>query len=269
MKWPRLGRQVCFLMGHMTSEATAEVFEELGVTGPSASTCDRLPKVVSKAWEAQRDLFESTLRTKETVPTEATVVAVSLDGVMVPDKMAQREAKLERERAAEQGLAKKQCGPAGYREVGCGTVTLYAPGERGQDEEASKPQRLGTIRYGREPECKKVTLTKQLDAELDSILAVRPDLQLVALADGAEENWRYYDGPKWDNAPRRPEQGLLALRSELGLFANLRPARIIPGLEHLSPLKPEIATGADVLVVRELIGGLYFGEKSLVWDSWR
>ena len=74
-------------------------------------------------------------------------------------------------------------------------------------------------------------------------------------------------GPKWDNAPRRPEQGLLALRSELGLFANLRPARVIPGLEHLSPLKPEIATGADVLVVRELIGGLYFGEKSLSDDD--
>jgi len=70
-------------------------------------------------------------------------------------------------------------------------------------------------------------------------------------------------GPKWDGAKVRPEQGLLALRSAMGLFANLRPARIVPGLEHLSPLKAEIAAGADVLVVRELIGGLYFGEKSL------
>ena len=73
-------------------------------------------------------------------------------------------------------------------------------------------------------------------------------------------------GPKWDSAKVRPEQGLLALRSALGLFANLRPARIVPGLEHLSPLKPEVATGADVLVVRELIGGLYFGEKTLTDD---
>ncbi|MDP9163789.1 MAG: 3-isopropylmalate dehydrogenase [Pseudomonadota bacterium] len=73
-------------------------------------------------------------------------------------------------------------------------------------------------------------------------------------------------GPKWDGAKVRPEQGLLALRSALGLFANLRPARIVPGLEHLSPLKPEIASGADVLVVRELIGGLYFGEKTLADD---
>ena len=73
-------------------------------------------------------------------------------------------------------------------------------------------------------------------------------------------------GPRWDSAKVRPEQGLLGLRSALGLFANLRPARVIAGLEHLSPLKPEIATGADVLVVRELIGGLYFGEKTLDED---
>ena len=74
-------------------------------------------------------------------------------------------------------------------------------------------------------------------------------------------------GPKWDAAKERPERGLLALRTELGLFANLRPARIIPGLEHYSPLKPEIATGADVLVVRELTGGIYFGEKTLSDDA--
>ena len=68
-------------------------------------------------------------------------------------------------------------------------------------------------------------------------------------------------GPKWDMAPERPEQGLLALRAELGLFANLRPAHVVRGLEHLSPLRPEVVTGADALVVRELIGGIYFGEK--------
>ncbi len=68
-------------------------------------------------------------------------------------------------------------------------------------------------------------------------------------------------GPKWDAAAERPEAGLLALRKALGLFANLRPARVIPGLEELSPLRASIAAGADVLVVRELTGGLYFGEK--------
>ena len=73
-------------------------------------------------------------------------------------------------------------------------------------------------------------------------------------------------GPKWDGAAERPEAGLLAIRKALGLFANLRPARVVRRLEFLSPLKPDIAAGADVLVVRELTGGLYFGEKTLEAD---
>ena len=73
-------------------------------------------------------------------------------------------------------------------------------------------------------------------------------------------------GPKWDDASERPEIGLLSLRKELGLFANLRPARIFPGLEALSPLRSDIAAGADVLVVRELTGGLYFGAKTMERD---
>ena len=68
-------------------------------------------------------------------------------------------------------------------------------------------------------------------------------------------------GPQWDACEQRPEAGLLQLRAKLGLFANLRPSRVLRGLEHLSPLKKHICTGADVLVVRELTGGAYFGEK--------
>ena len=69
--------------------------------------------------------------------------------------------------------------------------------------------------------------------------------------------------PECDDLPRehRPEQAILGLRSELGLFANLRPAAGYPGLEDLSSLKPEIARGIDLLVVRELNGDVYFGAK--------
>lgn len=70
-------------------------------------------------------------------------------------------------------------------------------------------------------------------------------------------------GPKWSdpNMTVRPEQGLLAIRKELGLFANLRPVRVHPKLAAASPLKPEYLEGVDVMVVRELTGGSYFGEK--------
>ncbi|NNU16870.1 3-isopropylmalate dehydrogenase [Parvularcula sp. ZS-1/3] len=72
-------------------------------------------------------------------------------------------------------------------------------------------------------------------------------------------------GPQYDAAARagapRPEQGLLALRQEMGLFANLRPSRLFPTLEGASPLREKIVRGTDILVVRELTGGLYFGDR--------
>ena len=69
-------------------------------------------------------------------------------------------------------------------------------------------------------------------------------------------------GPKWDNpsAAVRPEQGLLALRKGLGVYANLRPVKVHPRLVNASPLKPEKLVGVDLVVVRELTGGLYFGK---------
>ncbi|OYX04798.1 MAG: 3-isopropylmalate dehydrogenase [Thiotrichales bacterium 32-46-8] len=68
-------------------------------------------------------------------------------------------------------------------------------------------------------------------------------------------------GPKWDAMPmaNRPEKGLLALRKGMNLFANLRPAILYPQLTHASTLKPEVVSGLDLLIVRELTGGIYFG----------
>jgi 3-isopropylmalate dehydrogenase len=76
-------------------------------------------------------------------------------------------------------------------------------------------------------------------------------------------------GYKWDNLPRhqRPETGLLGLRAGLGLFANLRPAKILPQLIDASSLKKEVVEGVDIMVVRELTGGVYFGEPKGIFTS--
>ena len=81
-------------------------------------------------------------------------------------------------------------------------------------------------------------------------------------------------GPKWSDprAAVRPEQGLLALRAGLGLFANLRPVKVYPALVDASTLKPEVVDGVDMIIVRELTGGAYFGQPQGQWgeapDRW-
>jgi 3-isopropylmalate dehydrogenase len=75
-------------------------------------------------------------------------------------------------------------------------------------------------------------------------------------------------GPKWDKAPfeARPEAGLLRLRKELGLFANIRPAIVYPALADASSLKREAVEGLDIIILRELTGGVYFGEPKTITD---
>src|SRR6201995_578030 len=75
-------------------------------------------------------------------------------------------------------------------------------------------------------------------------------------------------GPKWDHVPYdvRPEAGLLRLRKELGLFGNLRPAVCYPALAEASSLKREAVEGLDIMIVRELTGGVYFGEPKTITD---
>ena len=78
-------------------------------------------------------------------------------------------------------------------------------------------------------------------------------------------------GPKWDDPSNnvRPEDGILAIRKSLGLFANLRPVKVYPSLINSSPLKPEFLEGVDMLVLRELTGGLYFGKPKKRWNTSR
>ena len=176
--WTALAaRQGAFLVAHLTPQDSETTLRELGNMTPSKSSLDRLVKVLSGDGEERREDFEARLREVIEVPTEAVTVAVSLDGVMAPMKDGERCEK--REQAREQGKQTK--GPAGYQEVGCATISFYdAEGER-----------LATTRHARMPETNKATLKTTLSADIEAVLAKRPELRLIKLADGAKDNWTY------------------------------------------------------------------------------
>lgn len=172
---PQAARQGAFVMAHLTAGESEAVFGEIGNMRPSRSSLDRLPKELSPHWEQHRVEWEAKLRQMETIANTAKTIALSVDGVMAPIRGIKQAEKAEKAQQA----GKHASGPTGYKEVGCGTVTLY-------DQEA---QRLQTIRYGRMPERKKATLQQQLETEARTTLALCPSLQRVHLADGAHHNW--------------------------------------------------------------------------------
>ena len=156
---PLAARHGAMLVSHLTPRDAEEMFAHLGHMQPSKSSLDRLPKALSGRWEAQREHFEATVREASVEVPEATrAVVVSLDGVMAPMRGADR-----------------------YREAGCATVSLV-------DGEG---ERLASVRMGRMPQPHKATLKTMVAAELDAILAKRPDLTVVKVADGAKDNWTF------------------------------------------------------------------------------
>jgi hypothetical protein len=172
---PVAARRAAYVVAHLPPATGAALFVELGSMQPSASSLERLPKGLSARWEAHRQDWEAHLRTFEDVPTAATTLVVSLDGVLAPMRNTAPD------KAKPKAGEKQPKGPKGYQEVGCGTVSLHdAEGER-----------LQTVRYGRMPESKKATLCVELETEVQAILAVQPHLRVVKLADGARDNWRF------------------------------------------------------------------------------
>ncbi len=171
---PRAARQMNWVTAHLPSRTAAELFKEIGGMKPSHTTIDQQPKIVSEHWETHRSAWENALRQTEDIPSTAMIMAVSLDGVMAP--VCQDDGT---KKAASPG--KQASGPRGYREIGCGSVSLY-------DQEG---ERLQTVRYGRMPEQKKTTLRQQLTAECQHIVQQAPHLKVVKLADGARDNWDY------------------------------------------------------------------------------
>lgn len=111
-----------------------------------------------------------------------------------------------------------------------------------------------------------VTFTEALcgAAAIDAVGNPFPEETLKACQDADAVLFSAVGDPRFDNNPNakvRPEQGLLAMRKQLGLFANIRPVQTFDCLMHKSPLKDELVRGADFVCIRELTGGMYFGEK--------
>jgi 3-isopropylmalate dehydrogenase len=101
-------------------------------------------------------------------------------------------------------------------------------------------------------------------AAYDATGSPLPDATIAACRSATAVLLGAVGGPRWADIPvqHRPEQGLLAIRKALGLFANLRPVATTPELAAASPLKPEKLKGVDILVIRELTGGIYFGKRA-------
>ncbi len=169
---PRAARIMTMSVALTTPAEASLLLGEIGGLNPSTSSLDRLPKAMSEKWEPKRVEFEAELRSAEPMPRHAVTMVISLDGVLAPMKDTGRS----QIRATE---GKQPKGPAGYREVGCGTVSLYD----------GLGERLETKRFARMPEANKVALKKQLVEEAKSNMSAEPGLTTVFVSDGAPDNW--------------------------------------------------------------------------------
>ncbi len=175
---PRAAQQALWVVTQMTPKKAEDLFARMGNMDPSKSSIDRLPKLLSKRWEDNREAFEKALREGLEIPEGTVSITVSLDGVLAPIDGGNRPTEVRAEAASEGRMCK---GPAGYRETGCATVAFCD----------AKGDLLGAIRMARAPEAKKATLKEMLTAEVHAVLAARPDLKLIKVADGAADNWQY------------------------------------------------------------------------------
>src|SRR5919201_1778355 len=174
---PMAAQQAAWVVSQMTPQGAEELFRRVGNMSPSKSSMDRLPKLLAERWDEDRKEFEEALRDAMVVPDEAVTVMVGIDGVLAP--MKDGNAAEKRAETAARGQVAK--GPAGYREVGCGTLAFC-------DRDGKC---LAAVRMARMPESHKASLKRALVAELDAALAKRPDLRLVKAADGAVDNWTF------------------------------------------------------------------------------
>lgn len=179
-RWtPEAARLAALLLTDLTSRGAERFFKEQGGMCPSRSTLDRLPGRLGQTAEANRERLDSELRRAFEIPREAAVVGVMLDGVMVKLQVNNREALV----AAAKAAGRKVGGPVGSSEASVGSLSFYD----------SDGNRLLTRRFARMPEEDKSTLKDILRRELAHVRRARPDLIVVAISDGAPNNWSFLE----------------------------------------------------------------------------
>jgi hypothetical protein len=176
---PVAAEQALWIVSQMTPHLAEDLLKRMGNMTPSKASLDRLPKEIGERWEERREVFDAALRAETEVPREADAVAISLDGVYAP--MKETDPVATRQAAAEAGKIAK--GPAGYKEVGCAAISLCD--HRGD--------LIRAIRFARMPEAKKATLKEMICAEVAHLAELRPELVQVALADGMNDNWSFFE----------------------------------------------------------------------------
>lgn len=181
---PSCAKLAVVLSADLSTRDSSSFFKLLGGMVPSRSTIQRLIHRVGGAWEEHRLDIEQLLRDEFEPPKEAVTVAVMLDGVMVDTVDSEREALKEAARSRGQKIG----GPVGYKEASGGALSFY-------DEEGN---RLLTRRFSRMPEANKATLKDTLRKELEHVRSLRPDLRVLAISDGAPNNWDFLESLRPD-----------------------------------------------------------------------
>jgi hypothetical protein len=177
---PRAAEQAAWVVTQMTPQKAENLFERIGNMEPSKSSLDRLPKATGDRWEDDREGHEQVLREALVVPEGTRSIAVSLDGVLGPIEGGQNPTTVRNAAASEGRLSK---GPAGYREIGCATLSFCD----------DKGDLISAIRFGRGPEHKKVALKETLTKDLAHVLALKPGLRLCKVSDAGNDNWEFLD----------------------------------------------------------------------------
>jgi hypothetical protein len=161
---PQAAKQALHLVSLNTPAECEQIFKEFGLMSPSKSSLDRLPKKLNEHWEANRLTLEKQLFDVFDIPSKASICAVSLDGVMISTRYAQ-----------------VLPGDSRWCEACCGTVSFF-------DKQGDL---LCTRFLARMPEHKKKTMKSQLAMQFKEIKKLRPDLDMIKIADGARDNWTF------------------------------------------------------------------------------